>query len=404
MAKTQTLTFKRTINTKPVAVYRAFTNSTALREWFSDVALAEARKGGRFYAGWNSGYYTSGEYVSVTPDKKVVFTWQGRSEPAATRVQVSLAEKKGSTLVTVAHSRVGSGKLWAKAIKEIMKGWETALENLQSVLETGEDLRISLRPMLGISTGYFNAEVAGQLGIPVAEGVRLDGTLAGMGARAAGLQKDDVLVSIAGKKVASFASLANALQGRRAGDKVPVKFYRGKQLNTVIMELSRRPIPPIPATPAELATAVRQMYAELNIELEKCFAGVTEEEASSKPVPEEWSAEDVVCHLLAGERDGHSEITDIIIGNVRYYDGDGNNVQARNIALSAVFPAYRALLDEYKQAQAETVALLGAIPPEVISRKRSWWWLSYNWLQPFEHTRDHFEQIRAAIETARKKN
>jgi hypothetical protein len=69
----------------------------------------------------------------------------------------------------------------------------------------------------------------------------------------------------------------------------------------------------------------------------------------------------------------------------------------------AIFPTHRALLDEYKRAEAETVALLAAIPPEVVARKSSWWQLCYNTLQPPIHTQGHFEQIRAAIAAARKK-
>ncbi|HLB47321.1 MAG TPA: SRPBCC domain-containing protein [Anaerolineales bacterium] len=403
MAKTQTLTFKRTVNAKPTDVYRAFTNSTIMREWFCDAALADPHKGGRIYAWWNSGFYASGEYLSVTPDKKVVFSWNGRGEPAPTQVQVSIAEKKGGTVVTVSHNGAGSGKPWAKTIKEIGEGWEQSLENLQSTLEAGEDLRISRRPMLGITLSDFNTEVAKKLGVPVTEGIRLDGTLEGMGARAAGLQKDDVIVGMAGKKITGFPSLAGALQGRRAGDRVAVKFYRGKKLETVTMELSRRPLPPIPATAAELSEAVRKMYAELDVELEKCLEGVTEAEASFKPAPDEWSAKDVVCHLLAGERDGHGFVAETIMGVMRYYDGFGENVEARHKALMAVFPTYRALLDEYKRAEAETVALLAAIPPEVAARKSSWWQLCYNTLQPPIHTQRHFEQIRAAIAAARKK-
>jgi uncharacterized protein YndB with AHSA1/START domain len=403
MAKTQTLTFKRTIKAPASDLYRAFTNSSALREWFSDAALSDARKGGRFYAWWNNDYYAAGEYLSVTPGKKLVLAWQGRGEPAATRVQASFAEKNGSTAVTVSHSGVGSGKPWAKAVKQITQGWERALENLQSAFETGEDQRISLRPMLGITLTDFNAEVASRLGVPVNDGIRLDGTLEGMGAHAAGLQKDDVIVGMAGKKVTGFPSLAAALQGRRAGERVEVKFYRDGKLCSASMELSKRPVPQTPATAAELAEQVRKQYAGLDAELEKCFAGVTEAEASFRPSQSEWSAKDVLCHLLAGERDGHAYIDESVLGNSRFYDGQGNNIESRHQALMKVHPTYRALLDEYKKAEAETVALLAATPPEVVARRGGWWQLCFGWLQPPIHNQAHFQQIRAAIEAARKR-
>jgi uncharacterized protein YndB with AHSA1/START domain len=399
MAKT--LTFTQTVNAPAADAYRAFTSSTALRLWFSDVAIADPRKDGRFYAAWNDGYYAAGEYVSLTPHKKVVFTWQGQGEPAPTRVQVAIAEKKGTTTVTVTHSGFGSGKAWAKAIKGITAGWESAMRNLKSTLETGEDLRISMRPMLGIMPGAFDADIAKKLNVPIEHGVRLDGTVEGMGARAIGLQGDDVIVNLAGKKVTG-ATLGVALQGKQAGDKVTVKYYRGSKLNTVSMELSKRALPEIPTTAAGLAKRVGDLYAELGAELEKCFEGVTEAEASFKALPSDWSAKDVVCHLLAGERDGHSTIAETIWGIQRYYDSFGDNINERHAALQAVFPTYRELLDEYKRAERETVALLAAMPDNVVARKSDWLVLSFGFLQPPLHNYGHFEQIKAAIAAARK--
>lgn len=402
MANTQTLTIKRTIQASPPDVYRALTNSSALREWLCDVALLDLHKGGRVYLAWNDGYHTTGYVTAVTPDKTLAFSWRGAGEPDETRVRISLKQSNGGTGVTVTHSGFGSGKAWAKAAKGLARGWGSSLENLQSVMETGHDLRITLRPMLGITVGEFNSEVAAKLGVPVSDGIRLDGTLEGMGAHAAGLRKDDVVVGAGGKKVVNFPSLANALQSRRAGDKVAVVFYRGKEKMKTTMELSPRPLPEVPPTARELADALRAIYAELDPELDGCFAGVSEAEVSYQPAPDEWSARDVVAHLLAGERDNHSYMTELVSDAERYYDVIPGNVQARHEAIYASYPAAAGLLADLKRAEAETVALIAALPPEFVARKRTYWRLGYNLLQPPFHTREHFNQIRAAIEAARK--
>lgn len=402
MAKTQTLTFKETIQTTPANVYRLFTNSTALRGWFSDVASTDARKGGRFYAAWNGGFYAAGEFTNLVPDKKVAFTWIGKDEPAPTKVQVTIAQKKGGVTVTVAQSGVGSGKTWAKAIKEMEAGWKLSLRNLKAALETGEDLRLTMRPMLGIMPGAFDAKIAKELNVPVTEGVKLDGTVDGMGAQACGLLAGDVIVSIGGKKVTA-TTLAPAIQNRQAGDKVAVKFYRGSKLNTVTMELSKRPLAPTPTSGAELAKHVAAMYAELDAELEKCFEGVTEAEASYKASPVAWSAKDVVCHLLTGERDAHSFIAEAIQGYQRSYDGFGDNLNERHAALMSVLPTYRQLLDEYQRAEAETIAFLKLVPDGMVARKSEWWTFCFGYLQPPLHNHAHFEQIREAIAKARSK-
>ncbi|UCC62882.1 MAG: SRPBCC domain-containing protein, partial [Anaerolineae bacterium] len=173
----ETLTFERTVNAPASQVYRAFTSATALREWFCDAALADPRPGGRLYFWWNQGYYACGEFTALTEDQQIAFTWHGRGEPDTTRVGVSLEPANEETRVTVTHSGIGTGAAWAETVKQFERGWEVGLENLQSVLETGRDLRYVRRPMLGVTVDEFNAETAAQLGVPVTEGIRLERTL-----------------------------------------------------------------------------------------------------------------------------------------------------------------------------------------------------------------------------------
>ncbi|HEY4688762.1 MAG TPA: SRPBCC domain-containing protein [Anaerolineae bacterium] len=402
-AKTQTLKFKRTVKAPVAEVYRAFTNSTALREWLSDAAQVDLHKDGRIHLWWNNGYYATGEVTTFVPNKKVAFTWRGRGEPDETQVQVSLAEKNGSTVVTVAHARIGSGKTWAKAIKAITRGWERGLENLQSVIETGHDLRFTLRPMLGINVGEFNAETAGKLGVPVSEGIHLDGVLETMGAYAAGLRKGDVIVNMAGKKVTGWPSLTTALQAHRAGDEVKVVFYRGAEKQTVTMKLSARPLPDVPATAQGLADAMRKIDTDLDAQLAKAFAGVTEEETAHEPAPDEWSAKDVLCHLIAGERDTGAWIAELIGGHERWYDDWGGNIRTRHAGILATHPTVSSLLDALKCYEAETVAILAALPAKFVARKGTFWRMAYSLLQAPEHNDIHLEQIRAAIASARKR-
>ena len=401
-SKTQTLKFKQTVNAPPAEVYRAFTNSTALREWLCDAAQADRRKGGRVHLWWNAGQHMTGEFAALVPDKKVAFTWRGRSDPAATNVQVSFTAKNGGTLVTLTHSGVGAGKVWADAVAGFKHEWPRSLENLKSVLETGRDLRFTLRPMLGIQVDTFDAETAARLGVPVKEGIRLSGVVEGMGAEAAGLQKDDVIVGVGGRKTHNWSTLADALQAHRAGDGVKVVFYRGGAKQTVAMKLSGRPIDEPPATAAELAEAVRKMHAEFDASLAAVFEGVSEEEASHQPGPDEWSAKDVVCHLLGGERDTHAWIIDLIGGEERWSDGWAGNIRTRHVGILAAFPTVPALLEELKRNELETAAMLAALPEAFVARKGSFWRLAYGVLDSPSHNAGHLDQIRAAIASARK--
>ena len=400
---TQILSFSQMVKAPPAEVYRAFTNATALREWLCNIATLAPRAGGRLYLWWNSGYYTSGEFITAEPQEKIVFTWHGRGEPGPTKVQITFAAKDGDTQVAIEHMDIGTSGEWSKILLEIEKGWKKGLENLASVLETGEDLRFVLRPMLGIFFGDYDADKAKELGVPVTEGIRLEGVVEGMGAQAAGLQKEDILVNLAGIPTPEYYSLENALQHHRAGDQIEVVFYRGREKKNLTMELSRRPIPEIPAAAKDLADAVRKRYAELEAELDNFFSGVTEEEASFKPAPDDWSVKENLAHLIQGERGTQSYLAELISGQERYADDFGDNVHAYVAATAATYPTLKALIQELKRSDTETVEFIARMPVEFLARKGSYWRTAYNLLDTPFHFHEHVAQMTAALDAARKK-
>ncbi|MCC6299117.1 MAG: SRPBCC domain-containing protein [Anaerolineales bacterium] len=202
MATISTETF---VNAPVKAAYRAFTNSTSLREWLCDVATVEPHPRGRMYLWWRGDFYSSGHYLELEENKCVKFRWFANIDTAPTEVTVNFAEKDGGTLVKLDHE-FPSDESWKNIGETFKQNWEDSLENLKSVLETGIDLRIANRPMLGIAPGDFTEEQATALGVPVREGLRLDGLVAGMGAERAGLQKDDVIVAMNGHPIRSDAS------------------------------------------------------------------------------------------------------------------------------------------------------------------------------------------------------
>lgn len=397
--QTQDLTINQVIKAPPSQVYRAFTNATALREWLSDGATTRPQPGGRFYLWWHSGYYTSGEFISLEPDRSVSFTWQGRGEPAPTQVKVTLDGDSASTKLCLSHT--GEGKVWEVAREEFQKEWSRSLENLVSVMETGQDLRVTNRPMLGINVGDFNTELAAKLGTPVTEGIRLDGVLEGMGAYSAGLRKDDVIVGIQGKVVTNFPSLVTTLQENRAGDRVEVEYYRGPEKLTCTMELSRRPIPEITFNPIELAEQLKKIYDESNQNLFACFEGITEAQASKALSPGEWSANGVLAHLIQGERENHSWITDLEFSQERVSDEFGDNSPARISATLAAYPTTAQLIDELKRNQEETIHFISELPESFKQQKGSFWRMAFTMVDTPAHTLSHLEQIQKAISAAR---
>lgn len=395
--------FEKTIHSSVSNVFFAFTNSTGLKEWLCDFATLKPDPGGRFYAAWNSGYYAAGEYITVEENSKVEFSWRGKDEPAQTTVIVNFGSDNTTTRLTLIHKGIGQGDIWESFRQNCQEGWENGLENLASVLETGQDLRFTMRPMLGIGLSDFNQKIADQLGIPTSEGIRIDSTLEGMGAQKAGLQADDVIISINGTRMKAVPDINKALQGKRAGDVVGLEYYRGASKNSVSMDLSQRPLPEMIFDPQAMSEQIRMIFSELSDELDRITADVTEEIASFKPKPEEWSIKEIIAHLIHGDRYWLGRIPEMVNGFERWADDPGNNLQSQIDATLDVYSTVADLKMELLRTRAEIVALIKNLPAEFLERKNAYWRLGIAFHDGPYHDHSHFDQMRKALKIARER-
>ena len=381
--------------------YRAFTNVFLLRRWLCDVATVDPRPQGRMYLWWNGDFYSSGYYLGLEPEKTVRFRWFSSIDPAATEVTVSLETRNGNTRVSMAHSVPDSAD-WEQRLVGFKANWDQSLENLKSVLESGIDLRVANRPMLGIVPGDFNPEQAQHLGIPVHEGLRLDGVVEGMGAAAAGLQKDDVIIQLADRKIGSQpGDLRNAIAGKMGGDRVEVVFYRGANKQSIQMEMSRRPMLEVPFNAAELARLGRAKYQSVLRELEKCYENASDLQANTRPARGEWSALETTAHLLHSERQNQAYLAELVDGYERTADGYGGNVEAQIVATTAIYPSIASMLSALRASIAETLALVENLPDEFCQDKSSFYQAGSLILQIDFHYQGHTSQILSTLSTAR---
>jgi uncharacterized protein YndB with AHSA1/START domain len=395
----QPLVFEKIIHAPISQTYLAFTNSSRLREWMCDVATTDPKPNGRFYLAWNSGFYGCGHFTQLEKDHLVGFTWYGRDEPHSTQVTVVLTPHEKGVRVRLEHSGLGEGPEWEDPRKNFCRGWESGLENLVSILETGQDQRIIHRPMLGIQLGDFNAEMAEKLGLPVTEGIRLTGVVQGMGAEAAGLQGNDVIVQIGRFPVPDYNALGNAIQSYSAGDDVEVTYYRGSKKQKTLMKLSSRPIPQLPGTPEALAKLVESTYTNIRQQLEEIFKDTSEELASQSPAEGEWSAKKALAHLIHSERGLHNYFQELVGAYEPIYDGY-QNIPARLIATLRVFPTTQVLLTELFCLMQETVSFLEVLPGSFVESKSAYWRLAYNASNLHFHFNDHLEQIRRSLKVS----
>lgn len=382
--------------------YRAFTNATSMREWLCDVATVAPHPHGRIYLWWAGDFYSSGHYLELEENKRVKFRWFSNIDPAPTEVTVTFTEKDGGVNVRMDHD-VPQGEAWQGKPESFRENWQDSLRNLKSVLETGIDLRIAERPMLGIVPGDFSEEQAIHLGIPVREGLRLDATVEGMGAKRAGLERDDLLVSMAGKTITNdFTSLQMAIAGKKGGDVVEVEFYRGAEKKKTSMELTKRPMADVPFNPVELAKQASALFEPALVEIEKCFEGYTDEQAMKRPEPNEWSALEVVAHLIQGERFNASLLSALIDGYEPTTDGFGSNINASVAATVKANPSIKLMMDALRRSVEEILFYVEMIPEEFVANKGSYYRFGSGMLQPGFHLNAHTEQMRKALEDSKK--
>ena len=127
------------------------------------------------------------------------------------------------------------------------------------------------------------------------------------------------------------------------------------------------------------------MYEPALAALEKCFEDATDAQAAAKPAPAEWSALEVVAHLVQGERGQRGFMDEIVGGYERWVDNFGGNIHAHVHATVAVYPTIRAMLAELRRNVEETLAYVAALPVELAERKGAFYRLGFGLLQADNH-------------------
>lgn len=397
-APAKTLTFTRSITAPAGEIYRALTTRDGMNLWLSDNSLVTGRVGGSLLLQWNRGYYASGVFTALEADSQVAFTWRGPKE-AETEVTITLEDNNEAVTVTLQHGGFGP-EFNDEALNAFTAEWEGAIDRLKSSLETGADLRITNRVIVGIFPGGVPQEEQKRLGISAQEGVNVNRTLPDLGAEKAGLQRNDILVNIAGEDISATNNMVAITGKYKPGDTIDVTFYRDGEKQTLPMTLSGYPVPHIPDTFEEMADITETAFAELGREMDDLFNGVSAEQASAKPAEGEWSANDVLAHLILNEQFTHILIGQFTQGN-QVQGGYSANSDSRIHAMQTLHPTSADLIAAYKAAMHETVVLLRAVAETLNDRKYTVWNLAFNMDFLPQHTRGHFVQIKEAIEAAR---
>ncbi len=404
MAKvTQTLKYHQTIQSTPRAAYLAFSNQAALQEWLCDTALVDGRAGGNLYLAWRDGYAVTGQFQRLELNSQVAFTWQGYGEPAPSEVVVSFAPAEESVEVNLEHTFTSSEKKAKKQVKEFDKGWHMALENLKSVLESGQDLRITRRPFMGVyGLDPVTPAAAEQQNFGVDHGLRILGVVEGAPAHAAGLLKDDVLTRMGGERLDGPEAFQKFIGHHQAGDEVKVVFYRKGQKTAAQLVLGKRPKIDAPETAAELLKITLDAQSAGIQALAQALQGVKENEANYRVAASEWNAKEVLAHLIAEERDFQFWLHGLLDGQEVFEVTTHSNNPARIHSMTAANNRCRNLLSEVRRVQKETYSLVQAALPKLVERKGTFWRLGANLNALTRHFNDHIQQVETCLVNARR--
>jgi uncharacterized protein YndB with AHSA1/START domain len=398
----QAIISSRTVNASPEQVYKAFTSEILIREWMSNGATLQNQVGGGFLFTWNQGYQARGEILRLEENKLVEMMWHGLNEPGPSNVTVALEGNGSKTTVTITHTVPGD-EGWKEAARTFKQEWDSGLENLQSILETGDDLRLTRRFILGvIPTGPLDEAQAKKLGIPVVEGILISGTVPNTGAAEANLQKDDAIVEVEGKPIKGRFDIPAALQGKKANEEASLTFYRGATKHTVTFRLSPMTMADVPENPVEFAARAEEMFNVLHGEMTEVLDGVTDQDALHHPGNDDsnWNVKDVLAHLILTERWNQMWIGSLVAGaEIQNWMGNHNTAIR---PLSTAYGSLEAILNEFKLSCAVTVETVKALP-EGFNKDNpgSYERVGQNILQTPFHIRGHISQIQEAVEDAR---
>jgi hypothetical protein len=168
------------------------------------------------------------------------------------------------------------------------------------------------------------------------------------------------------------------------------------------MTLAGRPKPKMPESPKALAEEVRGIYQRIQGEMAELFDGVSEEEADYRPAEGEWSAKEVVAHILATEKAAQLWTINTTKGRTFFNWATNDHLLVESFAIS-YGQTIESLLEEMRKTEAQTLYILENLPADSLDFKGSF----MNIYQNFGpvglplHTRMHFKQIQDTLTIAK---
>jgi uncharacterized protein YndB with AHSA1/START domain len=119
------------IDAPPEVIFKFFVDPEQMIRWKGVEATLDPRPGGTYRVNVTGADVVRGEYVEVSPNERVVFTWGWEGEgnpvpPGSSTVEITLVPDGASTLVRLRHHGLPGGPEDRHA-----EGWEHYLARLE---------------------------------------------------------------------------------------------------------------------------------------------------------------------------------------------------------------------------------------------------------------------------------
>lgn len=281
----------RKIAAPPEQVYRYLTRPQELQMWLSEgLTCFEAHSGGVCVWTLSRQHKICGLVEHIEANRKIAIRAYDH------RLEIRLQPAKNHTKVYLTLEGDGA-TLAAKA------AWELALDNLESMLTTGTDLRTAHRPLLGVHVEAIEAGQPPPLNTTATHGLHITGLVPNTGTRQAGLQVDDILLAADQRPLHSRADLIDVLQSKQVGDVLQLDILRGENHQMLNVPLTARRLVELPTTVQPIITMFKEETARLMWLIAESCDSLSEQNALRRPAPRQWSVVEILAHMILIERD-----------------------------------------------------------------------------------------------------
>jgi hypothetical protein len=115
------------------------------------------------------------------------------------------------------------------------------------------------------------------------------------------------------------------------------------------------------------AAQIHERVAAAFTALDAALAGVSAAQAARRPIPGEWSAQEIVDHLLETHRPGVDELRCVLAGQ----RPPGEPIPAALQSKAPLLRPWSWLLDEMRRVHALILDLLAVVPPDAPTEARA---------------------------------